>query len=701
MAGANYEVNIQLKADPALKSLERIEQKINKLTKTSVDLQDARGAAMVKNRNLADRINKLEEKGVKVAKMRERLGKAIEKTDKGSLQTAAAHEKILRREVKKEERLLQVKKEQLKVDRQQTRRRGPGRAQEAILGGGFPLLFGGSPVSALGGAVGGALGGFGGGIAGQILADRTIGEAARLGKALNELTFDLEAVVGAAGFADTETAQLLERIEQYGDAAVSARLATELLEKRVGVEGVQALKDFGEKAGELGRALSTIFTQVLAKIAEVAGPLLSSLAKFAGQQADIGAFRARTGLTGKEKLAQDILGTTFNTLQGQLTPGSQRALSALSARSREFGGQGFATAAQAREFATGVATQSQRAFELPTIKEIEFEASQVQDPSQRRASRAAERAEARRQRLITASQKRIKLLEIETKSVEKITGFKDKIAAAELAGDKQTAARIEGEMRISELLAKQDQTIAKINPELDQQQKAKEVIAIQEKTNVDIAEVNAQTQRKIAKIISDDQLKALREQEAFYKRIGEVINSGIVNGIQSAIDGSKSLGESLSGILKQLGGMFLKQGIGTFSTSTTPGTGLFGALGFASGGFVSGATPAVVGEAGPEYIIPESKMRSAMSRYSRGARGSAVIPEGGGGGTSGEGGGTAVAAPIDVRFNVERINNVDYVTAEEFQVGLQRAAQQGAVEGERRAMGSLRNSPAVRRRVGV
>ena len=700
MAGANYEVNIQLKADPALKSLERIEQKINKLTKTSVDLQDARGAAMVRNRNLADRINKLEEKGVKVAKMRERLNKAIEKTDKNSLQTAAEHAKILKREVKSEERLLQVKKEQLKVDRQQTRRRGPGRAQQAILGGGFPLLFGGSPVSALGGAVGGALGGFGGGIAGQILADRTIGEAARLGKALNELTFDLEAVVGAAGFADTETAQLLERIEQYGDAAVSARLATELLEKRVGVEGVKALKDFGDKAGELGRALSTIFTQVLAKIAEVAGPLLSSLAKFAGQQADIGAFKARTGLEGREKLAQDILTMGLGkTGTGGLGVGTAMA-GGLKARAKKLGITDLSDEGL-REFAVQTATQSQRAFELPTIKEIEFEASQVQDPSQRRASRAAERAEARRQRLITASQKRIKLLEIETKSVEKITGFKDKIAAAELAGDKQTAARIEGEMRISELLTKQDQTIAKINPKLDQQQKAKEVIAIQEKTNVDIAEVNAQTQRKIAKIISDDQLKALREQEAFYKRIGEVINSGIVNGIQSAIDGSKSLGESLSGILKQLGGMFLKQAIGTFSTSTTPGTGLFGALGFASGGFVSGATPAVVGEAGPEYIIPESKMRSAMSRYSRGARGSAVIPEGSGGGTSGEGGGTAVAAPIDVRYTVERINSVDYVTADQFQRGIQQATAQGATQGEQRALATLRQNTSQRRRIGL
>lgn len=126
------------------------------------------------------------------------------------------------------------------------------------------------------------------------------------------------------------------------------------------------------------------------------------------------------------------------------------------------------------------------------------------------------------------------------------------------------------------------------------------------------------------------------------------------------------------------------------------------ALTAAEGAYVSGPTNALVGEGGePEYIIPESKMRESMARYSRGARGGSVIPESGEGGTTGEGGGAAVAAPIDVRFNVERINNVDYVTAEQFQVGLQQAAQQGAAEGERRAMGSLRNSAAVRRRIGV
>ena len=122
----------------------------------------------------------------------------------------------------------------------------------------------------------------------------------------------------------------------------------------------------------------------------------------------------------------------------------------------------------------------------------------------------------------------------------------------------------------------------------------------------------------------------------------------------------------------------------------------------AEGGFVSGPTPALVGEGGEsEYIIPESKMRESMARYSRGARGSAVIPDSGASGTSGEGGGTAVAAPIDVRYTVERINSVDYVTADQFQRGMQQAAAQGAKQGEQRALTTLRQNTSQRRRIGL
>jgi len=125
--------------------------------------------------------------------------------------------------------------------------------------------------------------------------------------------------------------------------------------------------------------------------------------------------------------------------------------------------------------------------------------------------------------------------------------------------------------------------------------------------------------------------------------------------------------------------------------------------GYAEGGFVTGPTRALIGEGSqPEYIIPASKMRGAMNRYAAGARGSAVIPAGDGGGG---GGGTAtmVAAPaaIDVRYSVERINSVDYVTNDQFQRGMQQAAAQGAAQGERRALTTLRQNTTQRKRIGL
>jgi hypothetical protein len=122
---------------------------------------------------------------------------------------------------------------------------------------------------------------------------------------------------------------------------------------------------------------------------------------------------------------------------------------------------------------------------------------------------------------------------------------------------------------------------------------------------------------------------------------------------------------------------------------------------FADGGLVTKPTMGLIGEGGePEYVIPQSKMSAAMSRYSRGARGESVIPSSG---TSTESaGGTAIAtAPIDVRYTVERINSVDYVTADQFQAGMRQAAAQGAKQGEQRALSTLRQNTNVRRSVGI
>jgi len=205
---------------------------------------------------------------------------------------------------------------------------------------------------------------------------------------------------------------------------------------------------------------------------------------------------------------------------------------------------------------------------------------------------------------------------------------------------------------------------------------------------------------------TDDKLQEqAKKLDNLYKGIGNTIQTGIVDavgvGIEGLIKGTKSLGESLqeiaSGVLKDIGRQLLSFGVKLGLQALTGGSPLFAA----EGAYVTGPTSAVVGEGGePEYIIPESKMRESMGRYSRGSRGSSVIPAEGGG-VAGAQGGAATAAPIDVRYTVERINSVDYVTADQFQSGMRQATQQGAAQGENRALAKLRNSPGARRRIGL
>jgi hypothetical protein len=50
---------------------------------------------------------------------------------------------------------------------------------------------------------------------------------------------------------------------------------------------------------------------------------------------------------------------------------------------------------------------------------------------------------------------------------------------------------------------------------------------------------------------------------------------------------------------------------------------------------------------------------------------------------------------------VERINNVDYVTAAEFERGMAQAAKRGAEMGKRGVYSDLVNKRSIRSRVGI
>jgi TP901 family phage tail tape measure protein len=203
--------------------------------------------------------------------------------------------------------------------------------------------------------------------------------------------------------------------------------------------------------------------------------------------------------------------------------------------------------------------------------------------------------------------------------------------------------------------------------------------------------------------------------------ISEMI-AGTKSAEQVFVDFLSSIADAFINTAKQMIAQYIALGIARmFAMGSSPGgfapSGPLAAVGdigtgfnfdagamikpFAEGGFVTGPTNAVIGEGGEsEYVIPASKMNAAMSRYGRGARGKGVIA---GNGTTSEGGAPAAAGPvaIDVRYSVERINNVEYVTASQFQEGMRQAAQQGAAQGEQRTLRRLQQSPSTRKRVGV
>jgi hypothetical protein len=108
---------------------------------------------------------------------------------------------------------------------------------------------------------------------------------------------------------------------------------------------------------------------------------------------------------------------------------------------------------------------------------------------------------------------------------------------------------------------------------------------------------------------------------------------------------------------------------------------------FATGGIVTKPTffkyadggtfnNGVMGEAGPEAIMPlkrgadgklgvAARLDGAMKRYRSTPGSAAAAAEGDAASLAAAG--AATMEPIDVRYSVERINNVDYVTADQFQ----------------------------------
>ena len=200
--------------------------------------------------------------------------------------------------------------------------------------------------------------------------------------------------------------------------------------------------------------------------------------------------------------------------------------------------------------------------------------------------------------------------------------------------------------------------------------------------------------------------------------------------IEMAVTGKANFKEMAASILKDLAKIILKAAMAkivasVFNIQLAKGGVLqSGRLRqYANGGIVAGPTVfpmsggdmGLMGEAGPEAVMPlkrasngklgvevagRSNALEAMSRYSVQNNGRGSVGSGGTDDPSNFGG-EAASQPIDVRYTVERINSIDYVTADQFQAGMRQAADQGAKQGEQKTLKRLQMSSGTRKRLGM
>ena len=145
-------------------------------------------------------------------------------------------------------------------------------------------------------------------------------------------------------------------------------------------------------------------------------------------------------------------------------------------------------------------------------------------------------------------------------------------------------------------------------------------------------------QQKVTKAVKETKAATVELDKATDKykitldQVKDTLANQITSAIEGLIDGTKSLKESLAGLLRQFGSMFLRAGMGSLVGEIFPSAkgNVFaqnGIVPYAKGGYIGKPTMALMGEAGPEAVLPLRRGRGGRLgvETSGGGVGSVVV----------------------------------------------------------------------------
>ena len=643
-------VNLKLKEADPLSFSSKIDPKQKAFTLgPATDLSD-NDSVFRQKLNFAEKLSRVDDKRLQLLSRindssldevkKQQLKNQLAQTDVNLQQKELELAKANNKEVDKE--LSSLNKKQQK---QQFRaNRGDRIRQSALIGGGFPLLFGGGPLQSIAGALGGGIGEAvspKGGFAGSIAATAAVSQisqavagVATLGKALNSFTADIGQLTKSLGLAGTAQGKTIELIEQARGKQAALNEATKILAFQVGEEGVAALQKFGQQTNELQNAISQAFTRIGAAVAD---------------------FINKTGIV--------------EFLKNQLNKRNTNNASIVN----QFG------------------TESQRAG-ASTILDDQAELTKLLDINALKRTREQKRE-------ITILKERIKLKKEEFNIDELAKTLSQQQLEKEATNF--VTRDLKEQAELNQNILKHGRKRAEIEAEINKRlQEAKKLAEDKDKFDEEAA------RKRITNAVKFED--SIRRQVELAEQLRGVLAEGVASAIEGLISGTKSLSDVLSSVLKQFGGILLRAGINNQFPGLVKGFGLASAQGnyisngirpFATGGMATRPTLGLVGEAGEdEYIIPGSKMSTAMQRYSAGVRGQSVIP---GTGSSQSGGGGGASTTVNYSGPILTFNSEEFVPKAAVGAIIASATSQGAAMGETRTIRAMQNRRSIRTRVGI
>ena len=178
----------------------------------------------------------------------------------------------------------------LTMQEKMQRRRGRI-AQSALIGGGFPLLFGGGPLQAAAGALGGGIGeriSPGGGFAGSIAATAVVSKisefansAREVGNALKDANLGLEKLEELGYKVDTATKKQVETLLELNKVREAENLVNQKFADIIGPQAVKNLQNLDTEFDKLDQQVSKLFLRLSADLAPIFTTIIDFTTKLA------------------------------------------------------------------------------------------------------------------------------------------------------------------------------------------------------------------------------------------------------------------------------------------------------------------------------------------------------------------------------------------------------------------------------------